>query len=177
MPPGLHLTRDQQIATVRRYGESPVLARKAAGCAGVAGLGVLLFVWAERQWLEVVGLFIAGVCGLVGVALVAQRQPMRRAARATRTGRRVSGVLRLEVDRRDLENVLYTGRLQDGTATWVLQFGNPMGWTPQSGDWRCELVFLSDDPLPALALLDDGLMFPTRQSRRTHGAATRVGNA
>ena len=44
MTPGLRLDRNQQIACVRRCGESSALAWMAVGCVVAAGLGLWLFV-------------------------------------------------------------------------------------------------------------------------------------
>jgi hypothetical protein len=75
-------------------------------------------------------------------------------------------MLHLTVDRSDSENILIVGSLQEGSATWQLHFGKPMGWTPQSGEWPCHLVMLADDPIPALVELNQGLLFPTSKSHK-----------
>ena len=168
MKRGLRLNREQQIAHVRRYGESSQLQWLAAACIGVAVLGIVAFSLFEREVLEVIALVVGGMSGLVGLAILAHLPALRRIARATRTGRRVQGVLQLQVDASDSESIVYTGQMQEGGATWVLGFGNPMGWEPQAGDWPCELVFLSDQPVPALAMLEQGLLFPTATSRKTY---------
>ena len=93
------------------------------------------------------------------------------ARRATRTGRRVKGFIKLTVDRSDAESPTIVGRMKDGNAIWDLQFSKPIGWEPDSGDWPCEMVLLSGEPTPALVELEDGLLVPTRRSRRHLGGA------
>ncbi|GAB2524363.1 hypothetical protein [Lysobacter humi (ex Lee et al. 2017)] len=118
-----------------------------------------------------VALFVAGVSGLVSVAIAMELPGWQRAARATRMGRRVKGVIKLTVERADTESPTIVGRMKDGNTIWDLQFSKPIGWEPDSGDWPCELVLLSGEPIPALVELTDGLLVPTRKSRRQLGGA------
>ena len=79
---------------------------------------------------------------------------------------RVHGVLSLTVDRSDPESIVISGEMRDGRAIWKLHFSKSFGWTPQSGEWPCEMVMLSDEPVPALVELEQGLLLPTHKSQR-----------
>ncbi len=61
---------------------------------------------------------------------------------------------------------MIVGDLREGSMVWELCFGRPLGWTPQSGEWPCEMVMLADEPVPALVQLKQGLLFPTHESRK-----------
>jgi len=58
------------------------------------------------------------------------------------------------------------GEMRDGLAIWKLHFGKPLGWTPQSGEWPCEMVMLSEETIPVLVELERGLLIPTRKSHK-----------
>ena len=156
----------QQIHYVRQFGESWPLKNAAIVCALVSIGAIFAFNIASHEQLKVLLLFVAGVCGLLAFAILTHLPQLKRAARATRTGRRVQGTIHLTVDRSDSENVLIEGSMQEGSATWKLHFGKPLGWTPQSGDWPCHLVMLADEPVPALVELSQGLLFPTLKSHK-----------
>jgi hypothetical protein len=94
---------------------------------------------------------------------------LRRVARATRSGRRAKGSLKLTIDRSDSEHPSYRGCFDDGSTSWDLGLGKPYGWDPDEGEWRCEVVFLSDVRGPALIVLDHGLLFPTKLLHKWHG--------
>lgn len=156
----------QQIHYVRQFGESWPLKNAAIVFALISVGAIYAFNVASHEQLKVFLLFVAGVCGLLTFAILSHLPQLRRAARATRTGRRVQGVLHLTVDSSDSENIVIAGSMQEGSATWKLHFGKPLGWTPQSGEWPCHLVMLADEPIPALVELDQGLLFPTRKSHK-----------
>lgn len=61
---------------------------------------------------------------------------------------------------------MISGEAREGNALWHLEFSKPIGWMPESGEWPCKMVMLSDDPIPALIELEQGLLIPTRRSRR-----------
>lgn len=163
---GRELSLHEQIELLRRFGETWPLARAAVACALLAAACVYVFTVSGNETLKVLVLFAGGVSALLALAMAAQRSGFRRAARATRTGRRIHGVLHLVVDRSDSESVVITGEMRDGPALWTLHFGRPLGWTPQSGDWPCKLVMLSDEKVPALVELDQGLLIPTPESHK-----------
>ena len=165
------LTRDQQVAYLRRFGEVWPLKSIAIALGAIAAACVYLFSQSTQEQLRVVALFVAGVSGLVAVAIAMDLPGWKRAARATRTGRRVKGFIKLTVDRSDPESPTIVGRMKCGNAIWDLQFSKPIGWEPDSGDWPCEMVLLSGEPTPALVELEDGLLVPTRRSRRQLGGA------
>lgn len=156
----------QQIHYVRQFGEYWPLKKAAIVLALVSVAAIYAFNVADHEQLKVFLLFVAGVCGLLAFAILTHLPQLKRAARATRTGRRVQGILHLTVDRSDSENIMIVGSLQEGSATWQLHFGKPMGWAPQSGEWPCHLVMLADDPIPALVELNQGLLFPTSKSHK-----------
>ena len=160
------LSVDQQIDYLRRFGEAWPLRSVALVCVAVMISSVYAFRVSNHEVLKVLLLFLAGVSGLVALAISTQLPGMTRASRATRTGRRIQSTVHLTVDRSDSENVLINGELRDGSFVWKLHFGNAFGWTPQTGVWPCEIVMLSDEPIPALVQLEHGLLFPTRKSRK-----------
>jgi hypothetical protein len=162
------LTLDQQVSRVRRFGESSALPLAGAVNAAGSVVGVLAFLHLSSEPARVAALLAAGIGLIVSLAMFAHYPQLKRAARATRAGRRSSGVLHLEVDRSDSENPSFSGAFRDGRATWNLEFGKPMGWSPQPGEWPCTLVFVSDEAVPALAILEEGLLFPSRRSRKTY---------
>lgn len=164
----------QQIHYVRQFGESWPLRNVAIFCALVSVGAIYAFNIAHQEQLKVLFLFIAGVCGLLAFAILTHLPQLKRAARATRTGRRVQGILHLKVDCSDSENIVIEGSMQEGSTTWKLHFGKPLGWTPQSGEWPCHLVMLADEPVPALVELNQGLLFPTRKSHKAHGKSNEA---
>lgn len=166
------LTLKEQIDHVRRLGEDFPLTRVAAICAAIAIACICTFIVSTNETLNVFLLFLAGSCGLIAVAILAQSSQLKRAARATRTGRRIHGVLHLTVDRSDSENLLIEGYLRQGSTTWRLHFNRPFGWMPQSGDWPCELVMLAGEAIPSLVELDQGLLLPTRKSHKAFSGGT-----
>lgn len=160
------LTLKEQIHHLRRFGEDSYLM-KVAVISGAAGIACLfLFFLSSHETLNVLLLFFAGLCALTAFAISAQLHQLKRAARATRAGRRIPGVLHLTVDRSDSENLSIEGDIRQGVTTWKLHFSRPFGWTPQSGDWPCELIMLADDAIPALVQLEQGLLFPTPKSHK-----------
>ena len=166
------LTLKEQIDHVRRLGEDFPLTMVAVICAVIAIACICTFLGSTHETLNVFLLFFAGSCGLTAVAILAQSSQLKRAARATRTGRRIHGVLHLTVDRSDSENLLIEGYLQQGSTTWRLNFNRPFGWMPQSGDWPCELVMLAGETIPSLVELDQGLLLPTRKSHKDFSGGT-----
>lgn len=167
--PSAELSLDQQIAYLRKFGEVWPLRAVAVVSALIAVVCVYAFSQSEHVQLNVFLLFAAGVSGLLAVAIAIQLPEWRRAARATRGGRRVQSSLKLTVDCVDSENVVISGEAHDGSAVWHLQFSKPIGWMPESGEWPCKMVMLSGEPVPALIELEHGLLVPTRRSRRTLG--------
>ncbi|RYG57911.1 MAG: hypothetical protein EON56_01285 [Alphaproteobacteria bacterium] len=163
------LSLKQQIDYIRRFGEAWPLRGVAVVCALVMIAGFCAFLVSSQESVKVLLLFVSGVSGLLALAIGTQVSGLQRAARATRTGRRVRGVINLVVDRSDSENVLITGEMQEGSAVWTLHFGRPFGWTPQTGAWPCEMVLISDEPVPALVLMEHGLLLPTRKSQKNLG--------
>jgi len=156
----------QQIHYVRQFGESWPLKKAAIVLALISAVAIYAFNVASHEQLKVFLLFVAGICGLLAFAIFAHLPKLKRAARATRTGRHVHGILHLVVDHSDTDNIVIEGTMQEGSAAWKLYFTKPLGWTPQSGEWPCHLVMLADDPVPALAQLNQGLLFPTRKSHK-----------
>ncbi len=163
------LSLEQQIAYLRRFGEAWPLTAVAGVCAVLAMASVYAFTWSDHERLNVLLLFVAGVSGLLAIAISTQLPGLKRAARATRTGRRLESSIKLTVDRSDSENVAITGEIRQGRTTWKLHFGRPLGWNPQSGEWPCELIMLSDEAVPALVQLPQGLLLPTGRSHRVLG--------
>lgn len=161
------LTLKEQIRHLRRLGEDLPLTKVAVICAATGAACIFAFFLSTHETLNVFLLFFAGFFVLTAFAISTQLPQLKRAARATRSGRRIQGVLHLTVNRSDSENLLIEGDIRQGPTTWKLHFSRPFGWTPQSGDWPCELVMLADDAIPALVELDQGLLFPTRKSHKT----------
>lgn len=167
------LTRDQQIAYLRTFGEAWPLKPLAFVCLVITIACIVLFARSTHSPLRVLLLFVAGVSAMLTFAIAAELPGLRRAARATRTGRRVKASIRLVVDRSDRESPVISGQARDGMAVWELQFGKPIGWEPDEGDWACELVWLSDQPTPALVDLEHGVLVPRRASRRRFGTGAQ----
>lgn len=165
--PSTELSLDQQIAYLRKFGEDWPLRIVAVVSALIAIACAYAFSQSDHVQLNVLLLFVAGISGLLAVAISIQLPEWQRAARATRVGRRVQSSLKLTVDRSDSDNVVISGEANEGRAVWHLQFSNPIGWVPESGEWPCKMVMLSDEPVPALIELEHGLLVPTRRSRRT----------
>jgi xanthine/uracil permease len=63
------LTRDQQVAYLRRFGEVWPLKSIAIALGAIAAACVYLFSQSTQEQLRVVALFVAGVSGLVAVAI------------------------------------------------------------------------------------------------------------
>ncbi|GAB2499841.1 hypothetical protein GCM10027266_17900 [Arenimonas alkanexedens] len=141
-------------------------------CALVGVAAVYAFSQSSHAQLNVFFLFVAGVSGLLAIAISTQLPDLKRAARATRTGRRVKGLIKLTVDRSDSDSIVVAGEMRDGRTLWNLHFGRPFGWNPQSGEWPCEMVVLSDEKVPALVEFENGLLLPTRKSHRIIGRST-----
>jgi hypothetical protein len=160
------LSLNQQIDYLRKFGEDWPLTKVATICSVIAIACTCIFFISSHENLNIFLLFMAGTCGLLAFAIWAQLPQLKRAARATRTGRRIQGVLHLTVDRSDSESIVIEGDMRHGSTTWKLYFSRPFGWTPQSGDWACELVMLADEPTPALVELNQGLLLPTRKSHK-----------
>jgi hypothetical protein len=168
------LSLNQQIEYVRRFGEAWPLGTVAAACTLICVAAFYAFVVASHQQLKVVLLFVAGVSGLLVFAILSQLPRLKRAARATRMGRRTQAVLNLTVDQSDSESLVISGEVVVGSTVWQLHFGRPLGWVPASGEWPCAVVMLDGEPLPALVELSQGLLFPTPKSRKAFGAAPGV---
>lgn len=164
-----NLDLPQQIALIRRTGESfkPVIAAAISGAISMAS--VALFIASTDQNAKVILLFVAGVSAMIAIAVALTYPQFQRAARATRVGRRVRGTLQLEISDVDSEDMTISGRISDGGGVWELKFGRPIGWKPGIGEWPCELIFLSDQRTPVLVQLNDGLLFPTKKSRKRYG--------
>lgn len=165
--PSAELSLDQQIDYLRKFGEVWPLRTVAVVSALIAAACAYAFSQCEHVQLNVFLLFAAGVSGLLAVAILIQLPEWQRAARATRAGHRVQSSLKLIVDRTDSESVVISGEAHEGSAVWHLHFSKPIGWMPESGEWPCIIVMLSDEPVPALIELEGGLLVPTRRSRRT----------
>lgn len=159
----------QQIALIRRTGESfkPVVAAVISGAISVAS--VALFIASTDQNAKVILLFVAGVGAMIAIAVALSYPQFQRAARATRVGRRVKGTLQLEISDIDSEDMTISGRISDGGGVWELTFGRPIGWKPRAGEWSCELIFLAGQRTPVLVQLNDGLLFPTAKSSKRYG--------
>lgn len=166
------LNLNQQIDYLRRYGETWSLTTVAGVCIAVAVAAICIFIVSNHEQPKVFSLFVAGVSGLIAFAILTQVSNLKRAARATRTGRRVPGILHLTIDRSDSENFVLTGEVSEGSTVWKLYFGRPLGWTPQSGEWACEMITLADDPFPTLVELKQGLLFTTRRSHKVRPQIT-----
>lgn len=158
------LSLSQQIEYLRRFAEVWPLPKVAVVCMLIAIAAASGFAFSSNESLKVLLLFVAGVSGVVAFAVATQLAGLRRAALATRKGRRVHGVLHLTVDRSDSENVVISGDMREGGSVWKLHFGKPLGWTPQSGEWPCEMVMLDGETVPALVQLEQGLLFPIHGS-------------
>lgn len=165
--PSSELSLEQQIAYLRKFGEVWPMRAVVVVSGLIAAVCLYAFSQSEQVQLNVLFLFAAGVSGILAVAISVQLPEWQRAARATRAGRRIQSSLKLTVDRTDSEYVVISGEAHDGHALWHLQFSKPIGWRPESGEWPCKMVMLSDDPVPALIELEHGLLVPTRRSRRT----------
>ena len=74
------LTRDQQVAYLRRFGEVWPLKSIAIALGAIAAAGVYLFSQSTQEQLRVVALFVAGVSGLVAVAIAMELPGWKRAA-------------------------------------------------------------------------------------------------
>lgn len=160
------LSLNEQIDQLRRFGEVWPLRTVAVVCTLIMIGALYAFTVSSHEQIKVLLLFVAGVSGLVAIAISTQLPRWKRAIRATRTGRRVQGLLKLTVDRSDSENVVIMGEMRDGLAIWKLHFGSPLGWTPQSGEWPCEMVMLSEETIPALVELKRGLLIPNGRSHK-----------
>lgn len=160
-----HLDLLQQIAFVRRTGESfkPLLG--AVACCVVCTASIFFFYQSTDQSAKVVLLFVSAVSAILAAAILFAYPRFSRAARALRSGRRIPGLLQLEINEIDSEDTTIDGVLTSSSGTWEMRFGRPFGWIPQNGEWPCELIFLSDEPMPILVQLEEGLLFPTKISR------------
>ncbi len=163
------LSLAEQIEQVRKIGESPMVPMIAVLCGVASAIGIVLFNWVKTDTPGVFGLFFAALSGSVSLAVLASLPRFRRVARATRSGRRVRGEIRVAVDRSDADDVRIRGSMVEGGAVWELEFTRPLGWDPRSGEWPCELVFLADVRLPVMVQLADGLLFTSDKSRRVYG--------
>lgn len=158
----------QQIAQLRRLGESNSLGVVAGILACVCAVCLLAFALLDHRIARIVSLLAGGISGLLAIAVASSLSRIRQLARATRTGRRVQGTLALVVDRSDSDHPLISGSVKEGPAIWQLHFAKPPGWEPENGEWPCEMVFLSDQRMPSLVQLPNGILVPTAQSRKTH---------
>lgn len=157
-----NLDPSQQIEFIKRTGDSPKLIIGATVASIVFFVSISYFQNSTDQTVKVILFFLAAVSGILATAMATGYYRFRRAARAIRTGLRVSGMLQLEITEIDSENITFTGVLTSESGICRLKFAKPFGWEPQNGEWPCELIFLSGNKMPVLVKLNDGLLFPTK---------------
>ncbi len=131
-----------------------------------------LFFQLEHETTKVFLLFFAGSGAMITFALVFTAPQLKRAARATRTGRRYPCNIDLRIDDSGPDDPVLTGSFQEGCATWCLKFSKPVGWAPESGTQHCEIVFLSGEKTPALGQLEHGILIPTENSSCSYKRST-----
>lgn len=166
------MTLDEQIAKLRDFGESRVMRNMTIVAMAMAMVAAYLFFSQNNQNLKVVMMFIGMLGVMVVLATVSMRKPLRRAAAATRHGRRVRTVIELQIDP-DSENGRFFGQCTDRTLghRWRIDFSSPMGWVPDEGSTVCELVSLPGDEEPALVITERGLLIPIWAKKLQHDGA------
>ncbi len=166
-PSGLYLgdslTREQQIANLRVLGEGGLIRGTIIGSALLAVAGFSFFAYADGDTGRVAGLF-AGLCGVLLCLVAALGRPeLRRAAAATRRGRREPASIELFPDPEDADAGTRRGELRPlsrHAPRWQMTFARTDGWTPPEGELPVEAVYLSDVAWPVLLLHRDGLLVP-----------------
>jgi uncharacterized membrane protein YedE/YeeE len=155
------MTVDEQMASLRRLGNSRVVHGLAAGLAGVAVL--LVAIGLLMGWVAMFAL--AAFAGFIAFAAKTSTPHLRRAARALDAGRRAHVPIEIEV-RHAGDSPSYRAVVTSAPGqTWRVDFV-PHGWTPDSGTYVAEARFLADVPWPVLLITDDGLLVPRHAPRR-----------
>lgn len=167
-------TQRDQIDQLRRMGDSRVvmLLLPASVIAGIAGS--LLAMWADREPMRVVGLFVAGLGVMFAFGLRGSMRHLRNAATGTRKGRRELATLMLHPNSDDggpdHHPLCVLTPLSGPGGAWSMQLVPGDGWRPPAGAMQVEAVYLSDIAWPVLMIHPDGILWPQRQPRPRPGS-------
>lgn len=173
-PPAASHGVDDQIAELRRIGDSravvlmaPVAALVAVGCLGA-------LAWVAQELPRVLLMFVGGCAVLVALAGLVTPHA-RWAAAGTRRGRREPAMLVLATHDED-STTHARGVLVPEAAharAWHMDLV-ALRWRPPAGAVPVQAVYLSDVRWPVLLLHADGLMWPRAKPRKAERAEAVV---
>lgn len=165
---GESLDLAQQISNLRVLGETRLLRNQMIG-GGLAVLAGSLWCW--LAWGgpgQLPALFLVGTGAVFSLVVAFGRAHIRRAAAATRGGRREPATILLQPGVDDAEREALHGELRPASPharRWHMQFGRTNGWRPGEGELQVEAVYLSDVAWPVLLIHPDGLLIPAGRPR------------